>query len=67
MISLLVILAGLYGSWHYMDLESDESLYSLGMPILFGVLLITLLLRFILKFRGIATKRSDSTWWRLYW
>lgn len=46
--SWFVILVGLAGSWHYMDLASDIKIYSLAMPILFFLFLISAVLKIAL-------------------
>ena len=47
--SLIVILLGLFTSWHYSDLESESTLYNLVAPIGVFVFLVSLCLWLVLK------------------
>jgi hypothetical protein len=47
--SWLVILIGLPGTWHYTDIASDSRVYSLLLPILFFVFLVTATIKIAIK------------------
>ncbi len=47
--SFLVILIGLFGSWHLIELSSDNLFSSVFAPILLFVFLISLAIWFVLK------------------
>ena len=57
--SLIIILIGLYSSWHFTDLSSESSLYSIVAPIGVFVFFISLALWLVLK-AGFGGKADSS-------
>ena len=47
--SWFIILIGLVGSWYYIDLSSDNGFYSLALPILFFLFLISVVIKVAVK------------------
>lgn len=47
--SLIIILMGLYGSWHYMDVLSKHGFNSVFAPLMFMVFLVSLAVWVIVK------------------
>ncbi|MFV1872496.1 MAG: hypothetical protein ACMZ64_04090 [Oleiphilus sp.] len=47
--SLIIIMIGLYGSWHFMDISSEHALYAALCPILFILFLISAALWLVTK------------------
>jgi len=56
--SIIIIFIGLYGSWHFIDLSSDNSFYAVICPILFTLFLITAAI--LLVTRGGFGGRTDD-------
>ena len=59
MIAWLVILVGLVTSFCYADLHSDNTVYSLWLPLVFVIFLIAFLLKLVFNFEW-ARSRVDS-------
>jgi len=57
--SLIIILIGLYASWHFTDLSSESSLYSILAPVGVFVFFISLALWLVLK-AGFGGKTDSS-------
>lgn len=47
--SWLIILSGLFASWHFMDIRSESGFHSMLLPILFMLLLIAFALKIAFK------------------
>jgi hypothetical protein len=43
--ALIIILAGLWSIWHFMDIESESGFYSVFLPILFGLFFLALVIK----------------------
>ena len=56
--SLLIILIGLYASWHYTDLSSENSVYSVLAPL--GIFVFLISLGFWLVVKAGLSGRSDG-------
>lgn len=56
--SLIIILVGLYASWHYTELTSESAVYSVLAP--FGVFVFLISLGFWLVLKGGYGGRSDG-------
>lgn len=56
--SLIIILIGLYASWHYTELTSESAIYSALAP--FGVFVFLISLCFWLVLKGGCGDRSDG-------
>lgn len=58
--SLMIILAGLYGSWHFTDLSSASALYRVFAPFCVFVFLVALLIWLISRGFGGNTHGGDG-------
>ena len=47
--SWIIILIGLPSTWHYIDIASDSRIYSLLLPIIFFVFLVTAIIKIAIK------------------
>ncbi|WP_221076345.1 hypothetical protein [Agarivorans aestuarii] len=48
--SWFIILAGLWSTWHFMEIESDNGFFSVFLPILFGFFVLAL----VIKLAGVS-------------
>jgi len=58
--SLVIICLGLYGSWHFMDIESDNMFYAAICPILFFIFLISGMIWLVTR-GGVSGRTSDRS------
>ena len=56
--SFTIIGLGLYGSWHFMDLSSDNTFYAAICPILFALFLISAVIWLVTR-GGLSGRTSD--------
>ena len=56
--SFIIIGLGLYGSWHFMDLSSDNTFYAAVCPILFVLFLISAAIWLVTR-GGFSGRTSD--------
>lgn len=61
--SLIIIMTGLFGSWHYMDISSEHAFYAAICPILFILFLIAAALWLVMKagFGGRTSSRGGDS------
>ncbi|WP_406609253.1 hypothetical protein [Agarivorans sp. JK6] len=49
--SWFIILAGLWSTWHFMEIESENRFFSVFLPILFGFFVLAL----VIKLAGVSS------------